>query len=97
MIYSAISKLSSTRSDVTHPHVLSTINLSLLRELVLYDINNLKYSHAALCEICHNIGGFYGLTFFIVIIFSIKGIVISLYFVIVSLLCNRLNKIILIN
>ncbi|XP_057318620.1 putative gustatory receptor 28b [Microplitis mediator] len=74
------------RSGGTQSQTLSVTKLSLLRELVLYDIDNIKYAYVELCEICQDIGDFYGLSILIVILhFGFQSIFV-LYFAISSLI-----------
>ncbi|XP_057318621.1 putative gustatory receptor 28a isoform X1 [Microplitis mediator] len=83
MINSAFSKFKRNKGNASTSQSSSLSNLSILHELFYYDIDNLKYAHAELCEICQDIGEFFGLPMLVTILHTIETMIATLFFFIV--------------
>lgn len=85
MINLATSKFGSDKKTEFVLQPISEANLSILGELVPYEIEDLKCAHGKLCDICQDVGNFFGLSMlFAIIRYGLKMITTLYFFILLS-------------
>ncbi|XP_057318625.1 putative gustatory receptor 28a [Microplitis mediator] len=88
----AISKFEINNNCRSMSSSLSVTNLSVLRESVLNDVGGIKCAYMELCEICQDIGDFFGPSILIIILYTGVAMICDLYYGIVSLMVEDFDS-----
>ncbi|XP_044577949.1 putative gustatory receptor 28a [Cotesia glomerata] len=79
MINLALSKLDIQKKDTSMSERLSAIYYNSFQQILIYEIDSIKYAHFELCKICQEINNFYGVIMLFLIIDCSFMSVIVLY------------------